>query len=331
MENFYFLTHDRHDPYFNLASEEYLLTCRSENFIYVWVNEPAVILGVNQNAPEEVNFAYTEANNIKVARRRTGGGAVYHDEGNICYTVIAPFDSAVNNYKKFTAPVIEYLNTLGVDARFSGRNDITVEERKISGNAQTVYKDRIMHHGTLLFNTDLSVLSRALKPNPLKMQSKGIKSVRARVANISEFIKEKMTARQFKKGLCEYFERLYPRFELGEKDLARINEIRKKKYSSYEWIFGQSPKGSNSFEARFSFGTLKLNFDTENGVIVSPRITGDFFTLKDIAGLEKALEGARFTPEDVRTAISCISEYIPGADAYEFINKMFGEDGGAKE
>ena len=132
MSDFLFITHDNHDPYFNLASEEYLLRHKDGFYIYLWVNSPAVIVGINQNTIQEVNLGFTEANGIKVVRRQTGGGAVYHDLNNICYTVIAPYDESADNYRKFTAPVIEYLNSLGVKAEFSGRNDITAEGKKIS-------------------------------------------------------------------------------------------------------------------------------------------------------------------------------------------------------
>ena len=205
MQKFKFITHDNHDAYFNIASEEYLLKHTDGFYFYLWINDPAVIVGTNQNAIEEVNLSYTQENGIKVVRRMTGGGTVYHDGGNLCYTVIAPFNPEQDNYKAFTAPVIEYLNSIGVKAEFSGRNDITVDGMKISGNAQTVYKNRIMHHGTLLFDTDMSVLGSALNPSKLKIESKGIKSVRARVTNISEHLGGKMSITEFRRGLKEVF------------------------------------------------------------------------------------------------------------------------------
>ena len=149
MEKFYFITHDNRDAYFNLASEEYLLKQKGGYYFYLWINDPAVIVGINQNAFEEVNLSYVQENGIKVVRRLTGGGTVYHDGGNLCYTVIAPYDKDVDNYRKFTAPVIKYLNELGVPAEFSGRNDITVDGKKISGNAQTVHGDKVKALGSV--------------------------------------------------------------------------------------------------------------------------------------------------------------------------------------
>ena len=179
------------DPFFNIASEEYLLKQTDGFYIYLWQNSPAVIIGNNQNTLLEVNLGYAKNNNVSIVRRLTGGGAVYHDLNNVCYTIIAPFNSSENNYVKFTKPVIDFLDSLGVKATFSGRNDITIGDKKISGNAQVVYKDRIMHHGTLLFNSDLDVLSKVLLENKLKTQSKGIKSNRARVTNIKNHLKKR--------------------------------------------------------------------------------------------------------------------------------------------
>ncbi len=324
MTDFFFITHDIHDPYFNLASEEYLLKIKGGNYIYLWVNSPAVIVGVNQNTLQEVNLGFTETHGIKTVRRQTGGGAVYHDEGNICYTVIAPFDKNTDNYAKFTSPVIEYLHSLGVNAEFTGRNDITVGGRKISGNAQTVYGGKIMHHGTLLFDTDMSVLSSALRPNPVKMQSKGIKSVRARVANISEFTDPLMTVTEFKKGLSEHFKKFCKDYNFDDRDFAEINKLVAQKYSTYEWNVGYSPKSQNSFEFRFSFGTLRADFDLEQGMMKNVKITGDFFSERPVEELQARLENVRFQHADFKKAISCLSDYIVKGDGNEVADKVFG-------
>lgn len=330
MEKFLFLTQDNHDAYFNLASEEYLLKRKGGYYIYLWRNAPAVIIGINQNAVSEVNLGYTEAHGIKVVRRMTGGGAVYHDLYNINYTVIAPYDESVNNYVKFTAPVIDYLNSLGVKAEFSGRNDVTVDGKKISGNAQTIYNGKIMHHGTLLFNTDMSVLGDALKPNKLKTESKGIKSVRARVTNIYDCLPVKMTADEFLKGLSEYFKKDCEEYFLTKEDIAEIEKLSKEKYSTYEWDIGRSPKGKNKAEARFPFGTLAVNFNTENGVIKNAEITGDFFSFKPAEELAKKLDGVKFIKEEVEKALSCAKDYIVGADGYDIASAIFGEYDGVK-
>ena len=320
---FKFITHDIHDAYFNLASEEYLLKQTDGYYFYLWINAPSVIVGVNQNAIEEVNLAYTEKAGVKVVRRLTGGGTVFHDNGNLCYTVIAPFNDTENAYKKFTAPVIEYLNSLGVKAEFSGRNDITVGGQKISGNAQTVYGNRIMHHGTLLFSSDMSGLSKALNPSKLKMQSKGIKSVRARVTNIVEHLNKKMTISEFKEGLKKVFLKNAIEYEFTEEDLTAINKLREDKYSRYEWNIGRSPKGENEFSYKFPFGILKLTFDTKDGLVENANISGDFFSYKDINAFIVRLNGIKFSREEFLKAFKDIDKYIVNANAEEIINEIF--------
>ena len=322
---FKFLTHDNHDAYFNLASEEYLLKQTDGYYFYLWINNPAVIVGVNQNTLQEVNLAYTETNGVKVVRRLTGGGAVYHDSGNLCYTVIAPYDESENNYKKFTAPVIEYLNELGVKAEFSGRNDITVNGQKISGNAQTVYNKRIMHHGTIVFSSNMEGLTRSLNPSKLKVESKGIKSVRARVTNVSEHLKEKITIREFKSGLAEKFKKIATEYTFTAYDIESIDRLVKEKYSTYEWNIGRSPKGQNKFEYKFPFGIFTLNFDIEEGKIKNAQIFGDFFAFHSVDEIAQKLNGISFTRNEVEVALNGIQKIIKGAEAKDIADKIFAE------
>ena len=321
MDKFLFLTHDFTDPYFNLASEEYLLKHKTENFIYIWRNAPAVIVGVNQNALSEINSDYTEKHGVKVVRRLTGGGAVYHDLNNVCYTVISE-NKGEYNYGKFTEPVIEYLNSLGVKAEFSGRNDITVDGKKISGTAHTVSGGRIMHHGTLLFNTDMDALAGALKPNKLKTESKGIKSVRARVGNISEYLPS-VDVSEFMRGLTAYFRKTCEEYSLTESDIFEINKLVREKYSKYEWNIGRSPKGKNLFEHKFPFGIFSFSFDTVDGKVENAKIFGDFFSGKDINVFANSLNGVRFTEKELAAAFKYIGDYITGATAGEIIAAMF--------
>ena len=323
MIKYKFLTHDNTDPYFNLASEEYLLKHTEDFYFYLWINSPAVIVGVNQNALQEVNLSYTQENDIKVVRRLTGGGAVYHDKNNLCYTVISPYNESDEHYKKFTYPVIEYLNSLGVNACFSGRNDITIDGKKISGNAQTVYKNRIMHHGTLLFDSDLSVLEKALTPNKLKMESKGIKSVRARVTSIKDYLLSPLTINQFKDGLKEFFLKNSTNYEFTKKDIEAINKLVKEKYSTFNWNIGNSPKGKNLLERKFDFGVFSFSFDTFGGVIENAYIYGDFFCSKDLSEFTKTINGKRLVKAELLDAFSGIGEYIKGADGSLIVNELF--------
>jgi len=316
-----FLTHDINDPYFNLASEEYLLKEKDGYFFYVWKNSPAVIVGVNQNALKEVNLGECERRNVKIVRRLTGGGAVYHDLNNLCYTVIAPKDSADDYFREFTEPVIQYLNSIGVKAEFSGRNDITVSGKKISGNAETFYKDRVLHHGTLLFKTDLDALSSVLMPNRFKTESKGINSIRKRVANISDYAD--ISVGEFEKGLVGFLERGKQKYELTPEDIAAIEKLRAEKYSRYEWNIGSSPKCDNEFIEKFDFGVLEFRFSLENGKIVSASITGDFFSKKEIGDFVAKLIGREFKKEELEKVFARLSDYIVGADGGKVIERMF--------
>jgi lipoate-protein ligase A len=312
------------DPAYNQAFEEYVLTHRTVGDILIlWQNDNAVIIGRNQNTAEEINQSFVDAHGIHVVRRNTGGGAVYHDLNNICYTVIAPYNGEEDTYRRFTAPVIEYLNSLGVKAEFAGRNDILVDGKKISGNAQTVKGGRIMHHGTLLFNTDMSVLEGALRPNKLKIESKGIKSVRARVTNIKDHLINPMTLTEFKAGLAKKFSLDCDVKEFTEEEILKIKKLADEKYSNYEWNIGKSPKGKNKFEKKFDFGIFTITFDTDNGVMKSPEIYGDFFALKDLSPLCARLDGVKFSIEGIRKALKGVGEFIKGADENKIVDAFF--------
>lgn len=323
MEKFYFINEVSHEPSFNIASEEYLLKEKEDFYIYVWRNSPAVIVGVNQNTLSEINVNYLDSNNIKLVRRLTGGGAVYHDLNNVCYTVIAPYNKGEETFKRFSSPVIAFLKTLGITAEFSGRNDILVDGKKISGTAETVYKDRIMHHGTLLFDTDFSVMEKVLNPDKIKTESKGIKSVRSRVTNLKDYLGEKIDINSFMKMLCDFLKMDLEEYSFTDSDIENINKIKESKYDLYDWNFGHSPKGTNEINARFNFGTIKFSFDLIDGKIENAVFSGDFFSLKSLDELYKKLNGIKWQKDSVYQAILDIGEYIKGANSEEIITKFF--------
>ena len=323
MEKYYFINGISTDAPFNIASEEYLLKETNGYYIYVWQNAPAVIVGVNQNTLEEVELGYAEKQGIKVVRRLTGGGAVYHDLNNICYTVIAPYNKGEETFKRFSTPVIEYLKTLGVEATFSGRNDILVDGKKISGTAETVYKNRIMHHGTLLFESDYNTIEKVLSPSKVKIESKGIKSVKSRVTGVKEHLKSPLSISEFKSGLCEFLKKELEEYLFTGADLERINNLATNKYSTFAWNIGYSPKGKNKIEERFSFGTMTFNFDLIDGKIENPLFLGDFFLLKPLDNLYQKLNGVEWKKDSVSIAISDIDDYIKGAKKEEIIVKFF--------
>ena len=323
MKNFNFVISSSFDPYFNLASEEYLLKQKKEFYIYLWINSPAVIIGNNQNTLLEVNLKNAESKKIKVVRRITGGGAVYHDLNNICYSIIAPYSASENNYLKFTAPVIEFLNSLGVKAEFSGRNDIAIDGKKISGNAQVIYKDRILHHGTLLFDSDLTALNDVLIENKLKTESKGVKSIRARVTNIKQHLLIPITCKEFFEKLSNHFKKDLSLYSFTEDDIIEIQKLIDSKYSTYEWNIGYSPKGRVRFDGRFNFGTLTLTFDLADGIISNAEIFGDYFANDNPQTIINNLNGKKFIKDEVEYAINNIGLYINGANAKEIVEKLF--------
>lgn len=315
---------DKTDPYFNLASEQYLLESFTEPIIMLWRNDRAVIVGRNQNAVEEINREYVREHNIKVVRRLTGGGAVFHDLGNINYTIIQPYDrTAFCDYAFFTKPICDFLQSLGVNAFLSGRNDLHIDGSKFSGNAQTLYGDRHMHHGTLMFQADIEQMSQALNPNPLRLQSKGIKSVSSRVTNISSHLNHSVTTERFLADLYTYLKNSrndITEYAFSERDHQMIQKLADEKYSTWEWNFGKSPEYSLRGHQLFPFGLVDVRLLVKDGVISSAAIFGDFFGSREIAELEKTLVGLRHTRKDILEALSLIhiNEYIVGISEEQF-------------
>jgi len=236
------------DPRINLAIEEYCVKNLdiNETYLLFYINEPSIIIGKNQNTVEEINADYVKEKGIHVVRRLSGGGAVYHDLGNLNFSFITKDDGdSFSNFKKFTEPVTKALSKLGVNAELSGRNDILAEGRKISGNAQFSTKGRMFSHGTLLFDSEIDHVVSALKVKMDKIQSKGIKSIRSRVANITEFLNEEMTTEEFRQLLLETIfegETEIPTYELTENDWKEIHKLSEERYQNWDWNYGKSPK-----------------------------------------------------------------------------------------
>ncbi|MBP0990396.1 MAG: lipoate--protein ligase [Oscillospiraceae bacterium] len=312
------------DPAYNLAMEEYMLDRKSDDIIMLWRNSDAVIIGRNQNAIEEMNLDYIKEHNITVIRRLTGGGAVFHDLGNLNFTFIKKNQEGMfNDYSGFTRPVRDYLRTLGVNCELSGRNDILVDGMKVSGNAQTVRKGRIMHHGTLLFSADISRLSGALKVREVKAESRGIKSYRSRVANIYDCLEKKMSIEEFTEGLLAYFCEKYADaefYEISKKDIAEVEKLVAEKYGKWEWNFGEAPKYNYRNSKKYPFGVVDLYIQTENSKIEAITINGDYFGVKDISEAEGKFVGVLHRYEDIFKMAEeiGIDRYISGMAAEDF-------------
>lgn len=297
------------DPRINLAIEEYALRQLSsdEDYLLFYVNGPSIIIGKNQNTVEEINNEYVEQRGIHVVRRLSGGGAVYHDLGNLNFSFITKDDGqSFHNYKKFTEPVVEALHELGVEAELTGRNDIQVGERKISGNAQFATKGRMFSHGTLMLQTDLDVVTQALRVNKAKIESKGIKSIRSRVANIAEFLNKPIAMEEFVSHLLSSIFKggSVSEYVLTDKDWIGIDEISRERYSSWDWNYGKSPRFNVSHHQRFEgVGTIDLRLQVDKGIVQSVKIFGDFFGTDDVLELEALLTGVPFSRPEIDKAI----------------------------
>jgi len=261
------------NPWFNIAAEEYLLKKMREDCFMLWQNDSSIIVGKHQNTLAEINYQFVKQNSIPVIRRITGGGTVFHDPGNLNFTFISKGEKGkLVDFRKFTDPIIEILNQLGIPAKFEGKNDIKVNGLKISGNAEHVFKDRVLHHGTLLFSSDLHNLSKALKVKPGKYTDKAVQSNRSIVTNISDHLTPKLSIDTFKEKIIDYFSDLYhPEFyHLTSEDEASINELVKQKYATWKWNFSYSPNYSYSNEIVTEDGNnLQFEVSVEKGNLIN--------------------------------------------------------------
>jgi len=317
------------DPYFNLALEEYLLREVNGEYFVLWRDEPCIVVGKNQNTLSEINEEYIKKHDIKVVRRQSGGGAVFHDLGNLNFTFIVEDDGKkFNDFKTFVIPIIGVLNELGVKAEFSGRNDLLIDGKKFSGNAQCKYKNRVMHHGTLLFSSDIVNLSDALISKPIKFSDKAVKSVSSRITNISEHLQESFSVIDFKNKIFEYIgreEKDKVITTLDNEEIEEVKDLVKTKYETWQWNFGQSPKYNFYNEKKLSAGTIELSIDVEKGIMQHIRIFGDFFGEGNIEDIEKALIGKKHNTEEIHRVIDNINikNYFGNIDKEDFLELFF--------
>lgn len=321
------------DPYINLAIEEYVLNNFGEEDTYLlfYINEPSIIVGRNQNSVEEINTDYVEDKGIKVVRRLSGGGAVYHDEGNLNFSFITKDDGdSFHNFAKFTEPVVKALNSINVPAELIGRNDLLIEGRKFSGNAQFSTRGRMFSHGTLMLDSNIEHIVSALNVNQEKIESKGIKSIRSRVANISEFLDEKISMEEFKELILKSIFEIddikdVPEFVLSEDDWKNIHEISEKRYQNWDWNYGKSPAYNKKASYKFPSGLLDVRLDVKNGIIKNCTIYGDFFGLGDVSEIEEKLIGVKHDKKSVSEAIKDfdIPYYLGKITNEEFIKLIY--------
>ncbi|GIO70238.1 lipoate--protein ligase [Paenibacillus cookii] len=324
------------DPAINLAIEEFTLKhlpMEEDSYLLFYINRPSIIIGKHQNTIEEINQEYVRDHNIQVVRRLSGGGAVYHDLGNLNFSFITKDDGqSFHNFLKFTQPVIDALRSMGVNAELSGRNDLQVGEQKISGNAQFATRGRMFSHGTLMFNLNLDDVQASLNANPEKFKSKSTKSVRSRVANISDLMDRKMTIEEFRSELLRAIFNMdpkdVPQYKLTEADWEKINQISKERYQNWEWNYGQSPESNVKHTKRFPVGIIDIRMDIKDARIRNIKIYGDFFGVGDVADIEDKLRGKRYEESEVREVLQGvdIKHYFGNIEMDDFIGLVFLED-----
>ena len=315
-------------PYYNLAFEEYVLTHRTEgDYLLLWQNDNTIVVGQNQSTEAEINRPFVEAHHINVVRRSTGGGAVYHDLGNLNYSFITDAgDKESISMARFTHPVVEALKGLGLQAEASGRNDILVEGRKVSGTAQRLCGNRILHHGTLLFDANPDMVAGALQVDPEKFRSKSTKSVRSRIGNIREFLPTDMDLPAFWEYLKKFFAGSgIVNDSLSAEELAAVEKLKTEKYDTWEWNYGRSPKYNVNNKQRYEAGGVEFQAEVAGGVIREITFYGDFLAVCPLTPLTEALSGCAFRREDVAAVLDRfdLRSMFGGITRDELLDLMF--------
>ncbi|MDD6309370.1 MAG: lipoate--protein ligase [Clostridia bacterium] len=299
-----YIESDCNRPQFNLALEEFVFFQKKEEVFMLWQNTASIIVGKNQNTMAEIDYAYVTKEKIPVVRRLSGGGAVYHDLGNLNYTYIVNRD-AYGDYVGFTKLLRDYLASLGLEAAVSGRNDVLVDGKKISGNAQYMHHNRLLHHGCILLGADMTRLAKALKPDEEKIRSKGVRSVSGRVANISDFIP--ITAEAFRTGFGAYVKahtKAVP-YILTKDERQAVEKLEQEKYDTFAWNFGHSPKYAFHTKNRFVGGGVEVFLDIQEGIIRDAVIYGDY--LDDAESICRKLRGVPHNAEALKKVLSGVS------------------------
>lgn len=320
------------DPYYNLAFEEYVLkNYTDDDYLILWQNENTIVMGLHQNPYEEINMAKAEELQVNIVRRSTGGGTVYHDMGNLNYSYITDWDQGQDvDFGKLLQPVIEAFGEYGLKVELKGRNDLLIEGKKISGNAQTLVKNRLLQHGTLLVNSDLEFLSGVLNVSPDKFQSKSVKSVRSRVANIQDFVSEPLDIEGVKELLKKYWSKNgeFSQIQLDFEALSQITALADEKYRTKAWNFSRSPKFNYKNKKRFAGGVVEVNLEVKDGKIDSCMVNGDFLALQSVSPIEQKFIGVPYEKEKIVNIIQEIpmSLYFGTITAKELVSCFFEEE-----
>ncbi|WP_435310115.1 lipoate--protein ligase [Sebaldella termitidis] len=324
-----YIINENNNPRYNLALEEYVLKNLDGEYFFLWQNEPTIVIGKHQNTISEINLDYVEKKGIHVVRRMSGGGAVYHDLGNINFSFIQEKkDLADFDFSFFTRPIIDLLGELGIKAEFNSRNDLAIDGKKFSGNAQYIFKKKILHHGTLLFNSEMEELVNSLKVSKDKIESKGLKSIKSRVANIKDHIGKDSKIKEvsdFKDALFEHMKNRMEEFEeyvLTENDKKEIEKLKKEKYDKWEWNYGESPEADIHRQRKYTAGKVESYIKLKDGLIENIKLYGDFFSSREIEDLESGLKGKKYMINEIAEYLKTVnvSEYFSGFSEEEILD-----------
>ena len=324
-----YIINENNNPRYNLALEEYVLKNLDGEYFFLWQNEPTIVIGKHQNTISEINLDYVEKKGIHVVRRMSGGGAVYHDLGNINFSFIQEKkDLADFDFSFFTRPIVDLLGELGIKAEFNSRNDLAIDGKKFSGNAQYIFKKKILHHGTLLFNSEMEELVNSLKVSKDKIESKGLKSIKSRVANIKDYIGEDSKIKEvsdFKDALFEHMKNRMEEFQeyvLTENDRKEIEKLKKEKYDKWEWNYGESPEADIHRQRKYTAGKVESYIKLKDGLIENIKLFGDFFSSREIEDLENGLKGKKYMKSEIAEYLKTVnvSEYFSGFSEEEILD-----------
>ncbi|MBR3502819.1 MAG: lipoate--protein ligase [Clostridia bacterium] len=295
------------DIFYNLSAEHYFAAQKKlgDTAFLIWRTTPTLVVGKYQNTLEEIRQDYADRHGIQVARRLSGGGTVYADRGGWMFTFIQPDDTAEISFRQYTQPIVDALRALGVPAGFNGRNDLMIEGRKFSGNAQYKLAGSTVHHGTLMFDVDIEQMVAATTVADEKIISKSIHSVRERVTNIADHLKTPMDAEAFKQHLIRFvMGENGARYEPDEADRAEISRFAREKLATWDWRYGKNPKFSITRANRFPGGRIEFRLEVKDGLIAGAAVSGDFFAGEKADGLAAALTGCRYDRRAVRDRLA---------------------------